>query len=162
MYVCMCLQTIMFTRHFECWIWGGKTWPCHHTVVFPSLNRTNVITSNVILLVIVAEMLLQPESVIEHLVRRQSQTRGAQVHAVNLSDWKGWSQDPSLSRPCCRVGSGGKGILLEIPAYLWPSKGKQLFSFVSVSMAVAFGLLLTCCSLELCHSAIIAVLFFTL
>ena len=34
-----------------------------------------------------------PEPVIEHLVGRQGQPTGAQVHAVQLSDWKGWSQD---------------------------------------------------------------------
>ena len=33
----------------------------------------------------------QPEAVIEHLVRRQGQRRGAQVHAMLLSDWEGWS-----------------------------------------------------------------------
>jgi len=57
-----------------------------------------------------------------------------------------------------RVGSGGEGFSLEIPAYLKPSKDKQLLSFVSVSMAAAFGLILTCCSLGLCHPAVIAVL----
>jgi len=65
-----------------------------------------------------------PEPVIEHLVGRQGQRRGAQVHAMQLSDEKGWSQDSPLSRPHFRVGSGSKGILLEIPAYLRPSKGK--------------------------------------
>ena len=52
----------------------------------------------------------------------------------------------------------GEGVLLEIPAYLRLSKGKQFFSFVSLSMTVAFGLTLTYCSLGLCHPAIIAVL----
>ena len=94
---------------------------------------------------------------IEHLVGRQGRPREAQVHAMHLSDWKEWSQDPPLPRPHSMAGSGGRGILLEIPAYLGPSKGKQLFSFVSVSMAAAFGLILTCCSLGLCHPAIIAV-----
>jgi len=37
-----------------------------------------------------------PEPVIEHLVGRQDQLRGAQVRAMHLSDWKGWSQDPDL------------------------------------------------------------------
>jgi len=47
-------------------------------------------------------------------------------------------------RPHLRVGSsGGKGILLEIPIYLMPSRGKQIFSFVSVSAAAAFELILT-------------------
>ena len=57
---------------------------------------------------------------------------------MHLSDRKGWSQDPPLPSPLLRVGSGGKGILLEIPAYLRPSEGEQLLSFISVPMAVAF------------------------
>ena len=57
----------------------------------------------------------------EHLVGRQGQPRGAQVHALHLSDWKKWGQDPPLPRPHLRVGSGGTGILLEIPANLRPS-----------------------------------------
>jgi len=68
--------------------------------------------------------------VIEHLVGRQGQSRGAQMYAVHLSDQKGWSQDPPLPSPHLRVGSGGKVILLEIPAYLRPSAGKQLFFFL--------------------------------
>ena len=75
---------------------------------------------------------------IEHLVGRQAQPRGAQLHAMHLSDCKGWSHDPPLPRPHLRVGSGGKGLSLEISAYLRSSEGKQLFSFVSVPMAVAF------------------------
>ena len=63
---------------------------------------------------------------------RQGQPRGAQVHAMYLSDWKGWSQDPPLPRPHLRVGSGGEGILLEIPAYLRPFKAKQILFFVFV------------------------------
>ena len=73
------------------------------------------------------EMLSWLELVIELLVGRQDQPRGAQVHAMHLSDQKGWSQDPPLPRPHLRVGSGGKSILLEIPAHLRPSKGKQIF-----------------------------------
>jgi len=57
-------------------------------------------------------------------VGRQGQLRGAQVQAMLLSDQKEWSQDPPLPRPHLRVGSGGNGILLEISAYLRPSKGK--------------------------------------
>ena len=64
------------------------------------------------------------EPVIEHLGRRQGQARGAQVHAMNLSDWKGWSQDAPLPRLHLRVGSGSKGALLEVSAYLNPSEGK--------------------------------------
>ena len=51
-----------------------------------------------------------PEALMEHLVGRQGQPRGAQVHAMQLSDWKGWSRDPPLPRPHLRVGSGGGGI----------------------------------------------------
>ena len=71
-----------------------------------------------------AEMLSQLETVIEHLVGRQGQLKGAQVHAMHLSDWKAWSQDPPLPRALLRVGSAGKGILLEILAYVKSSKGK--------------------------------------
>jgi len=46
------------------------------------------------------------------------------IGAMHLSDWKGWSQDPSFPKTHLRVGSGGKGILLEIPAYLRSSKGE--------------------------------------
>jgi len=65
----------------------------------------------------------QLEPVIEHLVGRQGQPRGVQVHATHLSDQKGWSQDPPLPRPHLRVGSGGKDLLLQIPAHLKSSKG---------------------------------------
>ena len=94
----------------------------------------------------------------EHLVGRQGQPSGAQVQAMHLSDWEGWNQDPPLPRPHLRIGSGSEGILLEMPAYLRPSKGKQGFSFLSVSMAAAFGLVLTCCSLAICYPAIIAII----
>jgi len=104
----------------------------------------------------------QLEAVIEHLVERQGQPRGAQLYAIHLSDQKGWSQDPPLPRPHLRVGSGSKGILLEIAAYLRLSKGKQLFSFVSVSSAALFGFVFVCCSQRLCHSAVITVLSVTL
>ena len=80
----------------------------------------------------------QPETVIEHLMERQGQARRAQVQAMYLSDQRRWSQDPPLPRPHLRVGSGGKDVLLEIPAYVRPSKGKQFFSFVSVSIAAVF------------------------
>jgi len=57
--------------------------------------------------------------VIEHLVGRQGQSKGAQLYAIHLSDWEGWSQDLPLPSPHLRVVSGGgKVILLEIPAYL--------------------------------------------
>jgi len=102
-----------------------------------------------------AKTQLQP--VIEHLVGRQGQPRGAQLHGMHLSDRKGWSQDPPLPRPHWRVGSGGEGISPEIPAYLGSSKGKELPSFISEPMAVAFEQVLTCCSLGSCYSAVIAV-----
>jgi len=85
-----------------------------------------------------AEMLSQPEAVTEHLVGGQGQPRGAQLHAIPLSDWKGWSQDTPLPRPHLRAGGGGEGILLEVRVYLRPSEGKQLLSFSSVPMAVVF------------------------
>lgn len=56
---------------------------------------------------------------------------------MNLSDWKGLSQDLPLHTPHVRVGSAGEGISLEIPAHLRPFEGKQVFSFVSPSTAAA-------------------------
>ena len=50
------------------------------------------------------------------------------------------------------------GILLEVPAYLKPSKGKQLLSFISVPMAAVFEQILTCWSLGPCCSAVVAAL----
>jgi len=93
----------------------------------------------------------RPKAVIEHLVGRQGQ---AQVHAMQLSDQKGWSQDPPLPRPHLRVGSGGKEILLELPACPRPSEGRQLF--ISVLTAFVFEQILTCRSLGPCCSAFIA------
>jgi len=76
-----------------------------------------------------------------------------------LKDQKGWSQDPPLPRSHLRDGSGAAGILLEIPVYLRPFEGKQLLSFISVTTAVAFEQILTCCSLGPCCSAVIAAFF---
>ena len=69
---------------------------------------------------------------------RQGQPTGAQVHATQLSDLNGWSQDLPLPRTHLRADSGSKGILLEISACLRLPEGKQLFSFVSVPTAVVF------------------------
>ena len=80
------------------------------------------------------------------------------MHTVHLSDQKRWSQDPPLPRPHLRVGSGGKGILLENPAYPSSSKGRQLPSFVSVFVAIAFDQILAHCSLGSCCSAVSIVL----
>lgn len=66
----------------------------------------------------VVEMLSWLELVIEHLVGRQDQPRGAQVHAVHLSDQKGWIPAVLLLRPHVKVGSGGKGVSFGDPAYL--------------------------------------------
>ena len=98
------------------------------------------------------------EAVMEHLVGRQDQPRGAQVHAMPLIDWKGWSQDPPLPRPHLRVGSEGKGFLLEVPAYLRPSEGEWIFSLISVPSAAAYEHLLLYSSLGPCCSAVTAVL----
>jgi len=93
------------------------------------------------------------EAVIEHLVGRQGQPRRAQVNAMYLIDQRGWSQDPPLP---LRVGSGDKGILLEIPVYLQLSEGKHLLSFSSA--AVVVEQILTCCSLGPCCSIVFAAL----
>ena len=47
---------------------------------------------------------------IECLLGRKGQPRGAQLHAMYLSDQKGWSQDTPLPRPHLRVSSGVVGI----------------------------------------------------
>ena len=75
-----------------------------------------------------------------------------------LSDQKGWSQDPPLSCPHLRVGNGCEGIFLEFSVSPRPSEGKQILSFVSVPTAAVYEHILTCCSLGLCNSALIAVL----
>jgi len=62
------------------------------------------------------------------------------------------------SQPSFKGCNGVKGILLVILAYLRPSEGKQLLSFISVPVVVAFEQILTCCSLRLCCSVVIAVL----
>ena len=67
------------------------------------------------------EMLSWLELVIELLVGRQDQPRGAQVHAMHLSDQKGWSQDPPLPGPHLRL-----------------SGSKQLLSLIFVSTAIVF------------------------
>lgn len=72
----------------------------------------------------VAEMLSHSELVIEHLVERQNQPRGAQVDAMHLSVRKGPSQDPPLPSLLLRVGSRGKGILLKIPLCTRCSEGE--------------------------------------
>jgi len=57
---------------------------------------------------------------------------------MHLSDQKGWILAPTLPRPHLRVGNGGKGIPLEVPAYLKPPEDKQLLSFISMPTTVAF------------------------
>ena len=80
------------------------------------------------------------------------------MQAICLIDQNGWSQDPPFPRLYLSVGSGDKRILLEVPIYLGPSKGKQILSFVSVSMAASFEHYPACCSLGLCYYAVVAVL----
>jgi len=91
------------------------------------------------------------EAVIEHLVGRQGQPRGAQVHAMYLSIHP-------LPSPHLRVGSGGKKVLLEMLVCFWPSQGKQLHSYISVPTAVVFEEILACCILGPCCSAVIVTL----
>ena len=95
---------------------------------------------------------------IEHLAGRQDQPREAQVSAMHLGDVKGWILAPPLPRLHLRVGRGGKCILLEISVYLRPSEGELLLTFISMSVAAAFGLFLFCCSQGVCNLAVIAVL----
>ena len=77
---------------------------------------------------------------------RQGQPWGAQVHAMPLSDQKGWSENPPLPRLQLWVISGHESIFLVIPACLRSSEGKQLFSFISAFVVAAIGLVLICCN----------------
>jgi len=104
----------------------------------------------------------QPETVIEHLVGRHSQPRGAQVQAVHLRDQKGWSQDPPLLRPHLRIGSGGEGISCwrSLPTWGFPKVSSSFLSFLqllhlgSFSFAVAkdFATLLLLWYFPSCYS----------
>ena len=95
----------------------------------------------------------------EHLVGRQGQPRGAHsgaFHCMHLTR-RGGTRIPLLPRAHLRVGSGGEGILLGIPDYLRPSKGKQFF-FLHFCV---HGCCISACPhflhLGLCHPAPIAV-----
>ena len=76
----------------------------------------------------------------EHLGGRHGQPRAAQVYAMELRAQKGWSQDLPFPSPHLRAGRGGEGILVEIPAYLRPSNGKQLFFFPLCLWLLRLGL----------------------
>jgi len=52
--------------------------------------------SNMTLIVCRGNAKLWLEAVIEHLVGRQGQPRGAQGYAMHVRDWPGWNQDPPL------------------------------------------------------------------
>ena len=96
----------------------------------------------------------RPKTVIEHLVGRQGQARGVQVHAMYLSDWNRWSQDAALPRPHLRVSSGGEGIscwrFLSTWAFPKVSSNFPLFLHLWLlylgpfSFAVAKGFVLPC------------------
>ena len=66
---------------------------------------------------------------------------------MHLSDQKWWGQVQPSPSPHLSAISGDESILLEIPAYLRLSEGKQLLSFVSVPIVVASEQILTYCSL---------------
>lgn len=98
----------------------------------------------------------------EHLLEGRANPGEVRWQAMNPTEWKGWSQDPPSPRSYINVGSGGKGVSLEVPGFLSPSEGKQLCSFVFVSLAVAFGLILSCCSLRLSYPTVFTVFSITL
>ena len=76
-------------------------------------------------------------------LRRQGQPRGAQVYVINLSDWKGCSQDPPLPRPHLRLAvEAGVSYWRSLCVWDIPRVSRFFFSFVSVSMAAVFGLIL--------------------
>jgi len=90
--------------------------------------------------------------VIEHLVRRQGQPRGAQVHAVECPEGVEPGSTPSQTL------FKGVGISLEIPASLRSSKDKQFFFLRFCVYGCCTWIDLICCSLGLCCPAIVAVL----
>jgi len=79
--------------------------------------------------------------------------------------WLCWQNLAVEGRPIPKVGRPTFEISMLLPmspferhscpAYLRPSKGKQLLFFISVLVAAAFGLILICCSQRLCHLGII-------
>lgn len=86
---------------------------------------------------------------------KQGQPRGAQLHSMNLSDQKGWSQDPPFPRPHSRFDRGGKGIFgdLYLPkGFLGLLKVSGLFLLVlclllrlrTFLLAVTWGLAVLC------------------
>ena len=79
------------------------------------------------------------------------------MHSMYLSDEKEGSQNPSLPRPHLRVGNGGEGSLARFLPTRGLPKVSSFDSFVSVSMPAAFQLVLICCSLRLCHIAVLSV-----
>jgi len=95
-----------------------------------------------------------PEPVIEHLVGRQGQPRGAQVQAMHLCDL------------CEGVEPGSTPPQTSFKGRQWQSLPNGGLSKVCafsafVSVAAAFGLVLFCSRLGLCHPATIAVLSFS-
>lgn len=95
-----------------------------------------------------------PEAVIEHLV--EGRAKQGSSGAGDVCDG-GVEPGSPLPSPHLKVGSGA-GNLLEIPASPRPSEGKQLLSFVSVLMVIAFENILTYCTLGPCYCVITAVL----
>ena len=89
-------------------------------------------------------------------MRRQGQARGAQVHAVSLSDRRVEPQS-TPSQTSFKGWQWSWASLLEIPEYLKLSEGKQLFFYISVPMAVVFEQVLTCYSLGPCYSAALSI-----
>jgi len=79
------------------------------------------------------------EPVIEHLVGRQDQPRGAQVHVMqcNARVMEGVEPGSTLSQTSFKDWQWRGGVLLEISVYLRPSEGKKMLAFVFVHV-VAF------------------------
>ena len=85
------------------------------------------------------------EPVIEQLVGRQGQPRGAQVPAMWLSeDRKGQSQDTPIPRPHLSVGRGGEGLSCWRILSIWGLL-KVSSSFISFLLTLYLDLLV-CCS----------------
>jgi len=77
---------------------------------------------------------------------------------MHLSDWKGWSQDPSLPRPHLRVGSGGgdNSCWRSLPTQTFPKVSSSFPSFLHLCLLHldSFAVAKDFATLLLCHYSI--------
>ena len=101
------------------------------------------------------------QTVIEYLLGRQEQPKGAQVHAMH--EWpEGVETGSTPSQTSFKGWQRRWGYFCGGPCVLRPSEGKQFLSLISVPAAVVFGQILTCYCQGSCCSVVIVVLSITL